>query len=143
MKKTLLSIALLSSSLAFVPAAFAQDAQPGNGNYQSSQPVGSGNWFADLSAGRTDGHSSNSDFGSGFGNGSGNIFKNKNGRRTGYGVLGGYRWKAGSDVGLGLEAGYSDLGNYKLSNLGGDGTVDQSRRDNALRGWVVGAHGRL
>ena len=82
MKKTLFSIALVSAGLALAPATFAQDAQPSSGNYQSSQPVGSGNWLIDLSAGRTDGYSKNSDFGSGFGSGSGSLFSNKNGRRT-------------------------------------------------------------
>jgi outer membrane immunogenic protein len=143
MKKTLLSIAFVSAGLALVPAAFAQDTQPSNGNYQSSQPVGSGNWLIDLSAGRTDGYSKDSNFGSGFGNGSGDLFSNKNGRRTGYSVLGGYRWKVGSDLGLGLEGGYADLGNYKLSNLGSSGSVNQSSTQNALRGWMLGANGRI
>jgi outer membrane immunogenic protein len=144
MKKTLLTAAVVSAALAFVPAAFAQDAQVSTGNYQSSQPIGSGNWLIDLSAGRTDGYSKNSNFGSGFSNGSGSLFSNKNGRRTGYGVLGGYRWKVGPDLGLGVEAGYTDLGNYKLSNIGSNnGSVNQSSRENALRGWVAGVNGRI
>ena len=109
----------------------------------AGQPIGSGNWFIDASVGRTDGYSRNSDFGSGFGSGSGNLFRNSNGRRTGYGLLGGYRWKAGPDLGLGIEAGYSDLGNYKLSNLGNGGPVNQASRENALRGWMLGANGRI
>ncbi|MBB6245168.1 porin family protein [Rhodanobacter sp. A1T4] len=142
MKKTLLALALVTTGLVAAPV-FAQDAAPASGNYQSSQPVGSGNWFVDLSAGRTDGYSKNSDFGSGFSNGSGSLFSNKNGRRTGYNVLGGYRWKVGPDLGLGLEAGYTDLGNYKLSNLTSSGSVNQSSRENALRGWQLGANGRI
>ncbi|HZX70080.1 MAG TPA: porin family protein [Rhodanobacter sp.] len=143
MKKTLLSLALVAASVGLAPATFAQDAQPASGNYQSSQPVGSGNWFIDGSVGRTDGYSKTSDFGSGFGSGSGNVFSNKNDRRTGYSVLGGYRWKAGSDLGLGLEAGYADLGNYKLSNIGSSGSVNQSSTQNALHGWMLGANGRI
>lgn len=143
MKKTLLSLAVVCAGLAVAPVTFAQDASSGNGNYQSSQPIGSGNWLIDLSAGRTSGHSDNSDFGSGFGSGSGNVFSNKNGRRTGYSLLGGYRWKVASDLGLGVEAGYSDLGNYKLSNLGNSGSVNQSSTENALRGWVLGGNGRI
>ncbi|MEO8778070.1 MAG: porin family protein [Rhodanobacter sp.] len=143
MKKTLLSLAFLSAGLAFVPAAFAQNAQPASGNYQSSQPIGSGNWLIDLSVGRTDGYSKNSDFGSGFGSGSGSLFNNKNGRRTGYSALAGYRWKVGPDLGLGLEAGYADLGNYKLSNLGKSGSVNQTSTQNALHGWVLGGNGRI
>lgn len=142
MKKTLLALALVTTGLVAAPV-FAQDAAPASGNYQSSQPAGSGNWFVDLSAGRTDGYSKNSDFGSGFSNGSGSLFSNKNGRRTGYNVLGGYRWKVGPDLGLGLEAGYTDLGNYKLSNLTSSGSVNQSSRENALRGWQLGANGRI
>lgn len=144
MKKTLFAIALATAGVLAIPTAFAQDGQASTGNYQSMQPVGSGNWFADLAVGRTDGYSNNTNFGSGFGNGSGGIFSNKNGRRTGYGLLGGYRWKVGNDLGLGLEAGYTDLGNYKLSNLGNNnGNVNQSNRQNALRGWLVGANGRI
>ena len=143
MKKTLFSIAIVSAGLALAPAVFAQDAQPSSGNYQSSQSVGSGNWLVDLSAGRTDGYSKSSNFGSGFSNGSGDLFSNKNGRRTGYSVLGGYRWKVGQDLGLGVEAGYTDLGNYKLSNLGNNGSVNQSSTQNALRGWMLGGNGRI
>ena len=145
MKKTLIAIAIASAAALSLPA-LAQDSSQAtlsSGNYQSSQAVGSGNWLIDASVGRTDGYSRNSNFGSGFGSGSGNLFQNKNGRRTGYGVLGGYRWKAGPDLGLGLEAGYSDLGNYKLSNLGSSGSVNQSSRENALRGWMLGANGRI
>jgi hypothetical protein len=143
MKKNLLAIACVSAGLALAPAAFAQDAQPSDGNYQSSQPIGSGNWLIDLGVGRTDDYHQNSSFGSGFGNGSGNLFSNKNGRRTGYNLLAGYRWKVGPDLGLGLEAGYADLGNYKLSNIGSSGSVNQSSTVNALRGWTLGANGRI
>ena len=143
MKKTLFAIALATAGVFAIPAAFAQDAQPNSGNYQSSQAIGSGNWFGDVSVGRTDGYSNNNNFGSGFGHGSGGLFDNRNGRRTGYGVLAGYRWKVGNDLGLGLEAGYTDLGNYKLSNIGGTGSVNQSNSQNALRGWLVGANGRI
>lgn len=143
MKMTLFSIALASAGLALAPAAFAQDAQQSSSNYQTSQPVGSGNWLVDLSVGRTDGYSKHSDIGSGFGDGSGNLFKNEKGRRTGYSVLGGYRWKSGQDMGLGLEAGYADLGNYKLSNLGTSGSVNQRSTQNSLHGWMLGGNGRI
>ncbi|TAL98603.1 MAG: hypothetical protein EPN69_01655, partial [Rhodanobacter sp.] len=146
MKKVLIAIAIASGAACSLPAV-AQDnsqaAPASGGNYQSSQPLGSGNWLIDGSVGRTDSYSRNSNFGSGFGSGSGSLFTNKNGRRTGYSVVGGYRWKVGPDLGLGLEAGYSDLGNYKLSNLGNSGAVNQSSRENALRGWMLGANGRI
>jgi hypothetical protein len=143
MKKTLIAVAIASAAALSLPV-MAQDSPqdtataPSSGNYQASQPVGSGNWFLGASVGRTDGYSKHSDFGSGFGEGSGNLFENKNGRRTGYGVLAGYRWKAGPDVGLGVEVGYSDLGNYRLRNLGNSGSVNQLRRENALHGWLAG-----
>lgn len=145
MKKTLFALAIATAGVVAIPAALAQDAPASNGNYQSLQPIGSGNWFVDASAGRTDGTNGRNDFGSGFSNGSGGLFSNRNGRRTGYGVLGGYRWKVGQDLGLGLEAGYTDLGNYKISNIGGGGgkSVNESSRENALRGWLVGANGRI
>lgn len=160
MKKTLLAVLAASAAFAAVPA-LAQDtgnttqANPASsyssdmsnpssdGNYQPGQAIGSGNWLIGASVGRTDGYSKNSDFGSGFGNDSGGLFQNKNGRRTGYTALAGYRWKVGPDLGLGLEAGYSDLGNYKLSNLGNSGSVDQTSRENALRGWMLGGNGRI
>jgi hypothetical protein len=75
--------------------------------------------------------------------GAGNLFNNKNGRRTGYSVLGGYRWKAGPDLGLGLEAGYADLGNHKLGNLGSSGSANQLSRQNALHRWTLGGNGRI
>jgi outer membrane immunogenic protein len=146
MKKTFIAIAIASAAALSLPALAQDTSTPtaaSGGNDQSSQALGSGNWFIDINAGRTNGYSQNSGFGSGFGNDSGNLVKNEKGRRTGYSVLGGYRWKAGSDLGLGLEAGYSDLGNYKLSNLGKSGPVDQRTSQNALRGWMVGANGRI
>ncbi|TBR40383.1 MULTISPECIES: outer membrane protein [Dyella] len=143
MNKSLLALAFAAAGVAALPA-FAQDASStpsgGNGNYQSSQPVGSGNWFIGANVGRTNG----SDTG-GFGsNAAGfNFFKGEQGRRTGYGVLGGYRWKAGQDLGLGLEVGYTDLGNYRVKNVFNSGDVNQKTTEDALRGWLAGVNGRI
>jgi OOP family OmpA-OmpF porin/outer membrane immunogenic protein len=141
-KNSLLALAMGACGLVAAPV-FAQDSQtaaPANGNYQSSQPVGSGNWFIGANVGRTNG----SDTG-GFGSNAGgfNFLKGEHGRRTGYGLLGGYRWKVGQDLGLGLEAGYADLGNYRVKNIFNSGSVNQRSATNALRGWQVGANGRL
>jgi outer membrane immunogenic protein len=110
-----------------------------SGNYQSSQPVGSGNWFVDANVGRTNGNSN------GFGSNASsfNFFKGNRARRTGYGVLGGYRWKVGQDLGLGVEAGYTDLGNFRVRNIFNSRPVDQRDTANALRGWLVGVNGRI
>lgn len=144
MKKSLFALAFASIGLIAAPA-FAQDNNApapvqGGGNYQPNQPVGSGNWFIGANVGRTNG----SDTG-GFGsNGAGfNFFKGEKGRRTGYGVLGGYRWKVGPDLGLGLEAGYTDLGNYRVKNVFNSKAVNQTSSVDALRGWLVGVNGRI
>lgn len=143
MKKSLLALAFTSASVIGAPV-LAQDttstAQAG-GNYLPSQPVGSGNWFIGANVGRTNGSDTG---GFGSGNGSGfNFLKGEKGRRTGYGVLGGYRWKVGQDLGLGLEAGYTDLGNYRIKNVFNDNDVNQRSTSNALRGWLVGVNGRI
>jgi OOP family OmpA-OmpF porin/outer membrane immunogenic protein len=147
MKKSLLALAFTSASIIGAPV-LAQDSTsttsspaPAGGNYLPSQPVGSGNWFIGANVGRTNG----SDTG-GFGNGNGsgfNFLKGEKGRRTGYGVLGGYRWKAGQDLGLGLEAGYADLGNYRVKNVFNSQDVNQRSTTNALRGWLLGVNGRI
>jgi OOP family OmpA-OmpF porin/outer membrane immunogenic protein len=158
MKKTLFALTLGSASLLATPL-LAQDAPPANdspastaadpspsgtsdagGNYQSGQPVGSGNWFLDANVGRTNGNSNG-----GFGSNANdfNFFNGHRGRRTGYGLLGGYRWKVGQDVGLGIEAGYTDLGNYRLRNVFNSAPVNQRSTTNALRGWLVGLNGRV
>jgi OOP family OmpA-OmpF porin/outer membrane immunogenic protein len=138
MSKTLIAAAFAAAGLVALPAA-AQDMQSLPG-YLPDQSVGSGNWFIDASVGRT-------------GNGSGgfgsnltsdfNFGKSQRGRKTGYGLLGGYRWKVGQNLGLGLEAGYVDLGNFKLQNTFSDEKVDQSSTSQALHGWLVGVNGRI
>jgi OOP family OmpA-OmpF porin/outer membrane immunogenic protein len=164
MKKTLYALAFGSAGLLAMPA-IAQDTTPpadpaagqpqagtpafstspgntseGGGNYQSSQPVGSGNWFIDANVGRTNGNSNG-----GFGSNAGdfNFFNGHRGRRTGYGLAGGYRWKVGHDLGLGIEAGYSDLGNYRIRNVFNSSPVNQRDTVNALRGWMLGVNGRI
>jgi outer membrane immunogenic protein len=156
MNKTLFALALASTGLLAAPV-IAQDSSapasatpssdqvagstaPAGGNYQSSQPVGSGNWFVDANVGRTNGNSNG-----GFGSNASdfNFFNGHRGRRTGYGVLGGYRWKVGQDLGLGIEAGYTDLGNYRLRNVFNSDPVNQRESTNAMRGWLVGVNGRI
>ncbi|MEI7037497.1 porin family protein [Fulvimonas yonginensis] len=137
MNKTLLVLSLASAGLVVTPV-HAQDAA--GGKYQPDQAVGSGNWFIDANVGRTSGNSNG-----GFGSDAGdfNFFNGHRGRRTGYGVLGGYRWKVGQDIGLGVETGYTDLGNYRLRNAFNSDPVNQRSTTNALRGWLVGANARL
>ncbi|TCV95789.1 OOP family OmpA-OmpF porin/outer membrane immunogenic protein [Luteibacter rhizovicinus] len=146
-KKTLLALSFVAAGFVAIPA-FAQDsaasvtdsAPAAGGNFQPNQPVGSGNWFIGATVGRTNG-SSNGGFGS---NASGfNFLKGEKDRRTGYGLLGGYRWKVGNDLGLGLEAGYVDLGNYRVKNIFNSGDVNQRSSENALRGWTLGVNGKI
>lgn len=141
MKKSLLALALSTTALVALPA-FAQDgaAAPAGGNYLPSQPVGSGNWFIDANVGRTNGNG-NSGFGSN--GGSFNFLHGEKGRRTGYGLTGGYRWKVGQDLGLGVELGYTDLGNFRVKNVFNSQDVNQRTTTNALRGWLVGVNGRI
>ena len=140
MKKTLLALGLASLGFAALPA-FAQDTTASTGNYMPDQAIGSGNWFIGANVGRTNG-TNEGGFGSdksGF-----NFFKGDQDRRTGYGLLGGYRWKVGPDLGLGVEAGYADLGNYRVKNVFESGQdVDQKGTRNALRGWMVGVNGKI
>ena len=141
MKKAALALAVSCVSFSAIPA-FAQDSNPAvTGNYQPSQAVGSGNWFIGANVGRTNG----SDTG-GFGSNAGgfNFLRGEKDRRTGYGLLGGYRWKVGPDLGLGVEAGYADLGNFRVKNVFESGQdVNQKSTRNALRGWMVGVNGKI
>lgn len=146
-KKTLLTLALAATGFIAAPA-FAQDSTvttatdqvATSGNYQPGQAIGSGNWFADGSVGRTNGHNNSSfaDDGTDF-----NFFKGNRGRRTSYALGGGYRWKVGEDLGLGLDAGYVDLGNFRLRNAFNSNSVNQKSTQNALRGWTVGVNGHI
>ncbi|KRE99923.1 hypothetical protein ASG87_13090 [Frateuria sp. Soil773] len=129
--------AALADTTAATPVS---DTRAAGGNLQPSQPVGSGNWFIGANVGRTNGNS-NGGFGS---NASGfNFLHGERGRRTGYGLIGGYRWKVGQDLGLGLEAGYTDLGNFRVKNVFNSNDVNQRKQENALRGWLVGVNGRI
>lgn len=138
MKKTLFAAMLASTALCALPV-FAQDSsapvatdpvadstQPTSGNYQPSQPIGSGNWFVNGSVGQS--HINKGPY---------------NDHPTTYALNGGYRWKVGPDLGLGVEVGYNDLGNFKLKNAFNDGSVNLTNRRNALRGWTAGVNGRI
>jgi OOP family OmpA-OmpF porin len=139
MKKTLLAFALASTSLLALPA-LAQDATPasatldttasstppGGGNYQPNQPVGSGNWFIDGSVGQA--HVNKGPY---------------NDHPTTYAINGGYRWKVGQDLGLGVDVGYNDLGNFKLKNAFNSNDVNLTSQRNALRGWTAGVNGKI
>lgn len=138
MNKTLLAFAFASAGLCALPA-FAQDATNSSamsdtttaspntsGNYQPGQAVGSGNWFLDGSAGQA------------------HMFKGPyNDHPTTYALTGGYRWKVGQDMGLGVDIGYNDLGNFKLKNAFNSNDVDLTSRRQALRGWTAGVNGKI
>jgi len=128
MNKTLFALAIASASLCTLPA-LAQDSQEAaavGGNYQSAQPVGSGNWFIDGRIGQA--HVNTGPY---------------DDHPTAYAINGGYRWKVGQDLGLGVDVGYNDLGNYKLKNAFNDNPVNLTGRRNALRGWTAGVNGRI
>ena len=139
MKNTLLALALASGSLLALPT-LAQDAPAtatssgtpvaadasAGGNYQPDQAVGSGNWFVNGSVGES--HVNKGPY---------------NDHPTTYGINGGYRWKVGPDLGLGVEVGYNDLGNFKLKNAFNSNDVNLTSRRQALRGWTAGVNGHL
>lgn len=144
MPKTLPATMIAATSL-ITFSAFAQDNTSTStdtsvqGKYQPEQAVGSGNGFIDANVGRTNGLDNQH-----FGSLSGLDFAHgQRGRRTGYGLGGGYRWKAGPDLGLGVEAGYADLGDFRVSNLFHSQPVNQTSSVNALHGWLLGVNGRL
>jgi OOP family OmpA-OmpF porin len=135
MQKTLYAFAITAASLCALPA-FAQDMQSSNpthadpasvgGNFQPNQAVGSGNWFIDGSIGQA--HLSHGPYGD---------------HPTTYALNGGYRWKVGQDLGLGLEVGYNDLGNFKAKNAFNRNDVNLTKQRNALRGWTAGVNGKI
>src|SRR6185437_5258363 len=62
---------------------------------------------------------------------------------TTYAINGGYRWKVGQDLGLGVDAGYNDLGNFKVKNAFKSNDVNLTSQRNALRGWTAGVNGKI
>ena len=136
MRKILLSAAVAAAGLSALPA-LAQDSS----GYLPTQTIGAGNWFVDAGVGRT-GSATDGGFGSNLGNDF-NFGKSQRGRKTGYSLLGGYRWKLGPNLALGLEAGYADLGNFKLQNTFNGDKIDQTTTTQALHGWLLGANGRI
>jgi OOP family OmpA-OmpF porin/outer membrane immunogenic protein len=132
MKKTLLALTIISASLCALPA-LAQDetvssstSASANGNYLPNQAVGSGNWFIGANVGQA--HVAQGPY---------------NDHPTTYALTGGYRWKVGPDVGLGVDIGYNDLGNFRLKNTFNSDEVNLTDRRNALRGWTAGVNGRI
>ena len=130
MKKSLICTAAVAALIA-APAAFAQS----DNTYRPDLQVGQGHGFVAGSVGRTDGGTANR-----FGNGDFNVFESRDGRKTGYSVTGGYRWKVTPRMGLGLEGGYADLGNIVVRNAFRDDDVNQRESTNALRGWLAGGN---
>lgn len=134
MKKTLFALAIASTALCALPA-FAQDLQPApaqsvttstSGNFQPSQAVGSGNWFINARVGQS--HLNQGPY---------------NDHPTTYALNGGYRWKVGQDLGLGVDIGYNDLGNFKAKNVFNSGDVNLTDQRNELRGWTAGVNGKI
>lgn len=137
MKKSLLTLAFVAAGFCALPA-FAQDTTSDTtppdtsatgyamGNYQPGQTVGTGNWFINGSVGQA------------------HMYKGPyNDHPTTYALNGGYRWKVGPDLGLGVEVGYNDLGNFKVKNAFNSDEVNLTGRRNALRGWTAGVNGRI
>ncbi|MEP7187269.1 MAG: outer membrane beta-barrel protein [Rhodanobacter sp.] len=134
MKKTLYALAIATTALCTLPAlaqdmqANPADAAPASagGNFQPNQAVGSGNWFIDASVGQA--HVNQGPY---------------NDHPTTYALNGGYRWKVGQDMGLGLEVGYNDLGNFRAKNAFNGDDVNLTKQRNALRGWTAGVNGKI
>jgi outer membrane autotransporter protein len=114
MKKTLLALALASTGLLAIPAAFAQSA-----------PADNGGWFINGNVGRTainHGPYDNHD--------------------TGYALNGGYRWSLAPNFALGAEVGYNDLGNIHAKNIFNSSPVIAPGKS-SLHGWTAGANAQL
>lgn len=133
MRKLIIPTAL--AAVLFAPGVFAQATGDA---YRPDLQVGQGSWFAAGAIGRTDGGSAST-----FGSGDFNLFRSADGRRTGYGVAAGYRWKVAPNVGVGMEGGYADLGNLKVTNVFDGDPVNERQSENALRGWHVGGNARF
>ena len=134
MKKSVICAALVAAMCS--PLAFAQSTS--GDAYRPSLSTGDGAWFVSGNVGRTDGGTAGR-----FGTGNFDFLESNEGRDTGYGVTGGYRWKVSDRWGVGAELGYVDLGNYKVRNVFNDEDVDQTEGRNALRGWTAGANARV
>ena len=134
MKKLAIPAALAAAM--FSPFAFAQNTV--GDAYRPSLSVGDGAWFVTGNVGRTDGGTAGR-----FGTGNFDFLESNEGRQTGYGASGGYRWKVSDRWGVGAELGYVDLGNFRVRNLFNDSEVDQAETRNALRGWTAGANARV
>ena len=134
MKKLAIPAALAAAM--FSHTALAQNT--GGDAYRPSLSVGEGAWFVTGNVGRTDGGTAGR-----FGTGNFNFLESNEGRQTGYGVSGGYRWKVSDRWGVGAELGYVDLGNFRVRNVFNDDPVDQTEARNALRGWTAGANARV
>ena len=134
MKKLAIPAALAAMMIS--PLASAQNT--GADPYRPSLSVGDGAWFVTGNVGRTDGGTAGR-----FGTGNFNFLESNEGRETGYGVSGGYRWKVSDRWGVGAELGYVDLGNFRVRNVFNDDPVDQTEARNALRGWTAGANARV
>lgn len=105
----------------------SMDSNPSTaGNYQPGDAVGEGRWFINAEVGEA--HVATGPF---------------NDHPTAYAINGGYRWKVGQDMGLGVEIGYNDLGNYKIKNSFNSNDVNLKSRRNALRGWTAGVNGKF
>lgn len=135
MKKTLITLAIASTALCTLPAlaqdnavapATSDSSSPTTGNFQPGQAIGSGNWFVDGRVGQS--HMNKGPY---------------NDHPTTYAVTGGYRWKVGEDLGLGVDAGYNDLGNFKVKNAFNSNDVNLKEQRNALRGWTAGVNGKI
>lgn len=125
------------AALALSPIANVQAQARGGDNYRPDLQIGEGHGFIAGNVGRTDGGTAGR-----FGTGDFNLFESREGRKTGYGLAGGYRWKISPMWGLGVEGGYTDLGNLVVKNAFRDDSVDQRDDTNALRGWHVGGNAR-
>lgn len=115
MNKTLAALAIAAAAIAASPVAFAQSAPP---PYQDG-------WFANAQVGRS--HMDHSVY---------------QGHDTGYQLTGGYRWAVAPSVLLGVEGGYNDLGNIKVSNAFRSGDVF-NRTQSELHGWMLGGNGHF
>ncbi len=113
MNKRLITVALAAAGMLAATSAFAQSHADKSG------------WFVNGNVGQT---SINK-----------RVYDDND---TGYAVNGGYRWGFSPAVALGVEVGYNDLGNIRVSNAFTSDDVFNTKRSE-LHGWTTGVNGHF
>ncbi len=113
MNKTIIVLGMITASIASTPV-FAQQVPHNDSGWFVGGNVGQ----AYVSQGAYDGHD------------------------TAYAINGGYRWSVAPNAALGVEVGYNDLGNIRLSNAFASAPI-LSHPKSSLHGFTFGVDGHV